>query len=181
MCPVSASAEELVRLATSVQRLPYAWPAPPDAASTAAAGAGTCAGKHALLARELTDAAIASTPLLVVGPLAPPLWPDLAREAGDLLEVHECLTVLTSWAGPLVVDITWHPAAVAAGLPGLDPDWDGHTDTVTAVPAVGPGYAVPRAGLRRAKELLRSRLYGGDQRARRDELLAEIARRAGGL
>ena len=117
----------------------------------------------------------------MVGPLAPSLWPDLADEAGDLLEVHECLTVMTSWAGPLVVDVTWHPAAVAAGLPGLDPDWNGHTDTVTAVPAVGVGYAVPRADLRRAKELLRNRLYRGDQRARRDGLLAEIARRAGAL
>jgi len=54
----------------------------------------------------------------VVGALSPPLWPDLVEAAAGLLEVHECLTVLTSWAGPLTVDVTWHPQAVAAGCQG---------------------------------------------------------------
>lgn len=173
------TAADLVVEARGVQALPYRWPAPPDAASTLAAGAGTCAGKHALLAERLVERGLTCAPLLVVGPLAPALWPDLAEEAGGLQEVHECLTVLTPWAGPLTVDVTWHPRAVAAGLPGLPPTWDGACDTPVAVPPSGPGHAVPVDRLRSAKEALRSRLYSAADRERRDRVLAEIARRAG--
>lgn len=67
----------LIAWASRVQQMPYRWPAPPDAASTRDAGAGTCAGKHALLAEELLAAGVHSRPLLVVGPLVPELWPDL--------------------------------------------------------------------------------------------------------
>lgn len=169
----------LIELALGVQQLPYRWPAEPDAASTEAAGAGTCAGKHALLAERLESVRIYSSPLLVVGPLAPSLWPDLAEEADGLLEVHECLTVLTPWAGPLTVDVTWHPGAVAAGLPGMTTEWDGRSDLPTAVAAIGPGYSVERSSLRDSKEKLRDRLYTQEQRERRDRILAEIARRAG--
>ncbi|QYJ03540.1 hypothetical protein KUV85_14570 [Nocardioides panacisoli] len=174
-------AEELVSLASGVQQLPYRWPAPPDAASTESAGAGTCAGKHSLLAQRLDRVGIRSAPLLVVGPLAPALWPDLVEDAAGLLEVHECLTVSTTWAGPLVVDVTWHPAAVAAGLPGLDSDWDGRSDTRVAVDPVGPGYAVDSDRLRELKEKLRARIYSEAQRERRDRVLAEIAVRASEL
>ncbi len=90
--PGRATAADLVAEALAVQALPYRWPAPPDAASTRAAGAGTCAGKHALLAERLAQRGLTCAPLLVVGPLAPALWPDLAEEAGGLQEVHECLT-----------------------------------------------------------------------------------------
>lgn len=173
--------EALAELSRSVQALPYRWPAPPDAASTAAAGTGTCAGKHALLAQHLQAAGLDALPLLVVGALAPPLWPDLVEAAAGLLKVHECLTVLTSWAGPLTVDVTWHPQAVAAGLPGLPRGWDGRHDTPVAVKPVGAGYAVPRLQLRQAKEALRARLYRDDDRARRDALLATIAQRAADL
>lgn len=173
--------EVLVELSRSVQVLPYRWPAPPDAAGTQAAGAGSCAGKHALLTERLHDAGLQARPLLVVGPLAPALWPDLVTAATGLLEVHECLTVLTPWAGPVTVDVTWHPAAVRAGLPGLPDDWDGRSDSPVAVDPVGAGYAVPRSQLRQAKEALRYRLYDGDDRARRDEVLATIARRASAL
>ncbi|ROR90840.1 hypothetical protein [Nocardioides aurantiacus] len=172
------SRSRLVDLAHDVQRLPYRWPAPPDAASTERAGAGTCAGKHALLAQRLASVGLVSGPLVVVGPLAPPIWPDLVGEADGLLEVHECLTVVTPWAGPVTVDVTWHPAAVAAGLPGLAPDWDGSSDTPTAVAPVGPGHAVDRTSLRGAKEKLRERLYSREERARRDRILREIAARA---
>jgi len=113
----------LVELSRSVQVLPYRWPAPPDAAGTEVAGGGSCAGKHALLAERLHSAGLQARPLLVVGPLAPRLWPDLVAVAAGLLEVHECLTVLTPWAGPVTVDVTWHPAAVDAGLPGLGDGW----------------------------------------------------------
>jgi hypothetical protein len=147
---VTVTSADLAEIASRVQAMPYAWPAPPDAASTRAAGRGSCAGKHAVLAEDLAARGLVSLPLLLVGPLAPPLWPDLAREADGLLEVHECLTVLTPWAGPLIVDVTWQPDAVRAGLPGIA-DWDGRTDTPTAIPAVGPGYAVPRDGLRACK------------------------------
>ena len=134
--------EVLVELSRTVQALPYRWPAPPDAAGTEAAGAGSCAGKHALLAARLHCAGLQARPLLVVGPLAPPLWPDLVAAAAGLLEVHECLTVLTPWAGPVTVDVTWHPAAVSAGLPGLPDGWDGWSDSPVAVN--------PAGGLRRA-------------------------------
>lgn len=172
--------QALVSLASHVQQMPYRWPAPPDAASTRDAGAGTCAGKHALLAEDLQAAGIHSRPLLIVGPLVPDLWPDLRERAGDLLEVHECLTVQTGWAGPLLVDVTWHPAAVRAGLPGTL-DWDGGTDMA---PAVEPTicHAVRRPPVLRAqKEALRARLYSRDDRDRRDEVLAEIAKRAARL
>jgi len=172
---------ELVRLAREVQWLPYRWPAPPDAASTEVAGAGTCAGKHALLAQRLGAAGLHCAPLLVVGTLAPSLWSDLADEADGLLEVHECLTVLTPWSGPLTVDITWHPAAVNAGLRGLREDWDGRSDTDTAVAVTGPGYAVAGSKLRAAKESLRNRLYTQEERRRRDRILKEIAVRAAAL
>jgi hypothetical protein len=114
--------------------------------------------------------------MLLVGPLVPSLWPDLQGPAGHLLEVHECLVVETPWAGPLLVDVTWHPAAVAHGLPGTL-DWDGLSDMV---PAVSPlrSYAVSRSELRTQKEALRSRLYSADERELRDEILAEIALRA---
>lgn len=175
----SAERELLVELAAGVQAMPYRWPAPPDADSTREAEAGTCAGKHALLAEELAEAGIASRPLFVVGPLAPSLWPDLADRAAGLLEVHECLTVQTPWAGPLLVDVTWHPAAIRAGLPGTL-DWSGDTDMV---PAVEPRtcHAVRRPGMRAQKEALRARLYDDADRARRDEILAEIATRAARL
>lgn len=172
------SSATLIELALAVQQLPYRWPAPPDAASTQSAGSGTCAGKHALLAERLESERIHSVPLLVVGPLAPSLWPDIIKGADGLLEVHECLTVLTPWAGPLTVDVTWHPAAVAAGLPGMTAEWDGRSDLPTAVAAIGPGYAVDRACLRDCKEKLRRRIYSAQQRERRDRILAEIARRA---
>lgn len=173
--------EVLGEFSRLVQALPYRWPAPPDAASTLAAGAGTCAGKHALLAQRVHSAGLDARPLLVVGPLAPPLWPDLVAASAGLLEVHECLTVLTPWAGPITVDVTWHPTAVAAGLPGLPDGWDGWSDSPVAVEPASAGYAVPRSQLRQAKEALRARLYDGDDRARRDALLATIARRASAL
>jgi len=113
---------------------------------------------------------------MIVGPLVPDLWPDLQAEDGDLLEVHECLTVETDWAGPLMVDVTWHPAAVRAGLAGTV-DWDGMSDMRCAVePAAA--YAVADTAFRTQKEFLRARLYSPEKRARRDNVLAEIADRA---
>lgn len=115
---------------------------------------------------------------MVVGALAPAIWPDLVDEADGLLEVHECLTVVTPWAGPLTVDITWHPAAVRAGLPGLGRDWDGCSDVEFAVAVTGCGYAVGESGFREAKEALRARLYSREERQRHDWTLKEIAVRA---
>jgi hypothetical protein len=162
-----------------VQSLPYTWPAPADAAWTRTNGAGTCAGKHALLAEELAAIGFYSRPLLMVGPLVPALWSDLLTDGEDLLEVHECLTVETAWAGPLLVDVTWHPAAVRHGLGG-SLDWDGRQDMAPAWLPIA-SYAVSRSGLRVQKEALRSRLYTPEQRARRDGTLAEMARRASTL
>ena len=158
--------------------MPYAWPSPPDAASARAKGSGSCASKHALLAEELLAAGIESLPLLVVGPLVPRvLAEDPEIEPGRYLpEVHECLTVLTSWAGPLRVDITWDPPLIERGLPGTL-NWDGHSDMSLAVGEGGPCWAVPKDSLRDAKEALRSRLYRQGERVLRDQTLAAMARR----
>lgn len=45
-----------------------------------------------------------------------------------------CVTVMTPWCGPLVADVTWPPAAVAAGLPG----------TVELDRDIGHGHRHPR-------------------------------------
>lgn len=160
----------------AVQEMPYAWPAPPDAASTRTAGVGTCAGKHAVLREDLALLDLPTQRLMVVGPLVPPLWPDLVARAGALLEVHECVVVATDWAGPLLLDVTWHPAAIRAGLAG-SLDWDGSADMACAVTA-SASYAVADEAFRSQKELLRTRLYSPAQRALRDEVLAEMAARA---
>ena len=175
----SDNQRRLVEQVHRVQRMPYRWPAAPDAATTREAGTGTCAGKHAVLAEDLHAVGVRSHPLLVVGPLVPEVWPDLRDKAGDLLEVHECLTVETDWSGPLLVDVTWHPAAIHAGLPGTL-DWDGHSDMT---PAVEPqvSHAVRRPVLRAQKEALRARLYSREDRQRRDAVLAEIGERAAQL
>lgn len=169
----------LVECVHRVQSLPYTWPAPPEAAWTRAAGRGTCAGKHALLAEDLRERGLRSRPLLMVGPLVPEMWPDLVAEGGDLQEVHECLTVETAWAGPLLVDVTWHPAAIQGGLSGTL-DWPGEHDMQPALSPVAC-YAVGRRQLRAQKEKLRERIYTPEQRVRRDDLLAELARRAAAL
>jgi hypothetical protein len=169
-------ADALKEAVARTQALPYTWPAPPDAASTRAAGAGTCAGKHAVLREDLDQLGLETRRLMVVGRLVPALWPDLLAGAEDLLEVHECLTVATAWAGPLLVDVTWHPAAVRAGLPGTL-DWDVNHDMICAVEPVA-SHAVADDVFRQQKELLRGRLYTPARRAQREELLAEMARRA---
>ncbi|MFN2537464.1 MAG: hypothetical protein ABR549_04830 [Mycobacteriales bacterium] len=173
------SPDALTAAVRAVQELPYAWPAPPDAASTRSAGFGTCAGKHAVLREDLAVLGLMTQGLMVVGALVPALWPDLVERAGDLLEVHECVTVETSWAGPLLLDVTWHPAAVEAGLAGTL-FWDGKSDMDCAVTPPA-SYAVADDRFREQKELLRSRLYSPAQRTVRDEVLAEMAQRAAAL
>ncbi len=116
--------------------------------------------------------------LMVVGPLVPDVWSDLQDAGRNLLEVHECLTVATSWAGPLLVDVTWHPAAVRAGLRGTLA-WDAASDMVCAVQPE-KSYAVG-GDFRAQKEKLRSRLYSAAERHKRDYVLTEIARRASEL
>ena len=169
---------DIAPIVRRVQAIPYAWPSPPDAESARASGTGSCASKHALLAEELLGVGIESLPLLVVGPLVPRiLAEDPAVAPGRFLpEVHECLTVLTPWAGPLRVDVTWDPPLIARGLPGTL-DWDGHSDMSLAVGEGGPCWAVPREGLRAAKEALRARLYRHGEREIRDRVLAAMARR----
>lgn len=167
---------DLLECVARVQSMPYSWPAPPEAAWTRAAGTGTCAGKHALLAEDLAAFGLRCRPLLMVGPLVPEVWPDLLAEGGDLQEVHECLTVETSWAGPLLVDVTWHPAAIRGGLSGTL-NWSGDHDMQPALAPVSC-YAVSRRHLRAQKEKLRDRLYTPGQRLRRDALLGELTRRA---
>lgn len=169
----------LVAAVERVQLLQYSWPGPPDATSARDTRRGTCAAKHALLRELLLDMGLRSSGILFVGPLAPDLWPDLQTKADGLMEVHECLTVETEWAGPLLVDVTWHPAAITAGLRGTL-NWDGRSDMMCAVNPVA-SYAVADEDFRNQKERLRSRLYTPDQRVLRDTILAEIAHRADGL
>jgi hypothetical protein len=167
-----------VALVCHVQAMPYAWPAPPAAASARKANAGSCASKHALLAEELEGLGLQTLPLFVVGRLVPPSLrsePEFAAGA-NLFEVHECLTVLTPWAGPVRVDVTWDPPLIRRGLPGTL-DWDGRGDMLLAVGEGGPCWSVAREGLREAKEALRARIYAPGQREVRDRVLAALARR----
>jgi hypothetical protein len=168
----------VIALVGWVQELPYVWPTPPDAAFARETNTGTCASKHALLAEELDALGIASLPLLVVGPLVPsPLNDDPEFATGARLpEVHECLTVITPWAGPLRVDVTWDPALAAHGLPATL-DWKATADMNLAVGEGGPCWSVPREGLRAAKEALRSRLYRPGERELRDDVLKKLAAR----
>ena len=101
--------------------------------------------------------------------------PEIAPGA-HLLEVHECLTVLTPWTGPLRVDVTWDPLLIQRGLPGTL-DWDGQSDMLVAVGENQPSWSVPREGLREAKEALRARLYRAGERRVRDKVLAAMAAR----
>lgn len=167
-----------IEVAEQIRAVPYVWPGGPDAEAVRRTGVGTCASKHALLAEELEGLGIASAPLLVVGPLVPEQLledPTIGRGC-RLVEVHEMLTVLTPWAGPVRVDISWDQPLVAKGLPGGS--WDGSTDMVPAVgDTAGPGWSVPPAQLRAAKEALRSRLYTRADRELRDAVLGAMSAR----
>lgn len=174
---MEAQRKRLIELAREVQALPYAWPVPHTAAYARENGEGSCASKHALLAEELAAAGIDSAPLLVVGPLVPPGFeddPEIAQASG-LVEVHECLSVTTPWAGPLRVDVTWDPPLIERGLPGAL-DWDGASDMPYAIGEAQETYAVPRKRLREMKEACRSRLYGPGERRTRDRALAAMVR-----
>jgi len=172
------SRARVVEAARAVQRLPFIWPGPPDADVARRTGSGTCASKHALLAECLDALGVTSVPLLVVGPVVPAILaddPELVAGRG-LLEVHECLTVLAPWAGPLRVDVTVDPPLAARGIPATL-DWDGASDMAVAVDAAAPGWSVPRADLRAAKEALRRRIYGPGERERRDAILQRLSDR----
>lgn len=166
--------ERCVQIVEEVRSLPYHWPGPPDAMAALREGRGTCASKHALLADRLEEIGIETAPLLMVGRLVPASLADRFPEAAGLLEVHECLTVSTPWAGPLAVDVTWDPALVVQGFPGVLP-WNGLDDMPFAIKPEGRAWAVPRHGLRAAKEAIRARLYTDAERALRDRTLAELA------
>jgi riboflavin synthase len=135
-----------------------------------------CASKHALLAEMLDALDVPSLPLLVVGPLVPAVAAhdtELARGRA-LLEVHECLTVVTPWAGPVRVDVTVDPPLAARGLPATL-GWEGASDMALAIDSAGPGWSVPRAQRRAAKKALRRRLYGPGERTERDAILRRLS------
>jgi hypothetical protein len=175
---MTTAIQRTIAIVRRVQAMPYAWPSQPDAASARAAGEGSCASKHALLSEELALIGLQSLPLLVGGSLVPRVLqadPELAPGA-HLSEVHECLTALTPWAGPLRVDASWDPVLIQHGLPGTL-DWDGKSDMLLAVGEGGPCWSVPREGLRKEKEALRLRLYRPGERELRDRVLAAMAQR----
>lgn len=164
--------EELIQVVEGVRALPYRWPGAPDADAALREGHGTCASKHALLARRLLDFGLESAPLLVLGRLIPRTLGGRKGldDATALLEVHECLTVFTPWAGPLIVDITWDAPLLSRGLPGAL-GWTGAEDMPFAVEPAGRAWSVPRGQLRPAKEAIRRRLYDPEQRLARDRAL----------
>jgi hypothetical protein len=168
----------VIEIVRQIQLFPYIWPTPPDATSARTLRAGSCASKHALLVEELEALGVRSQPMLVIGPLVPPILahdPDIAPGA-HLAEVHECLTVMSPWAGPLRVDVTWDPPLIGRGLAGTL-DWDGLTDMLVAVGERQPAWAVTRDVLREAKEALRARLYQPGEREIRDRALQAMAKR----
>lgn len=171
-----AAWHQVVRIVEDVRALPYVWPGPPEARAAKAAGRGTCASKHALVAEELAALGVGSRPLLAVGPLVPASLVDRAPFAvgAHLLEVHEYLTVSVPGVGPVVVDVTWDPPLVARGLPGVD-RWDGRSDLPVAVGPPLASWAPDPARLRAEKEALRGRLYRGDDRAVRDRVLRDLS------
>ena len=68
MAIITALKEQVIAVVSNVQRLPYSWPSPPDAASARHMGTGSCSSKHALLAEELEALDIPTLPLLLVLP-----------------------------------------------------------------------------------------------------------------
>lgn len=172
------SSAAAVRMVAEVQALPYRWPAVPDGASAAAAGAGSCASKHALLRERLSTVGVDSRPLFVVGPLVPEFLAADPEFVGgvSLLEVHECLTVTMPDVGAVRVDVTWDPPLVERGLAGTL-GWRGTSDMALAVGDSGPGWSPDPANLRFEKEALRARLYSPADRAIRDRVLAALSRR----
>lgn len=164
-----------------IQRKPFAWPGDTDTEAARRGRTSSGASKHALLAEGLEDLGLPCAPLLVTGRLVPSfLEHDPEFEDGvNLLEVHDCLVVLTPWAGPLRVDVTWDPPLIAYGLPGTM-DWDGASDMRLAVEGAGPGWTVPRRQLRSAKEALRKRLYAKGEQSVRDRILTALSRRVAG-
>lgn len=168
----------LVDVVHRLASLPYVWPCPPDAGSARASGSGSCASKHALLGEELAAIGISSRPLFVAGALVPPALaddPEISAGVG-LVEVHECLTVSVPGVGPCLVDVTWDPALLDAGLPGT-PVWDGASDMEVAVGSPAAWWAPDPGRLREEKEALRARLYGPSDREVRDRVLAAMASR----
>lgn len=172
----------LCRVVGQVAAVPYVWPGEPSAASVRAKGVGTCASKHALLAEELAALGIASSPVLVVGPLVPALVADdpAFAAARDLREVHELLTVSVPGVGPCRVDVTWDPPLVRAGLPG-QVGWDGCSDMALAVGETTEWWAPDRARLREEKEAVRARIYGPGEREVRDAALGALSERFAAL
>lgn len=154
------------------------WPSEPSAEAVRRTGVGSCASKHALLREELAALGVESRPMFVVGPLVPEMLhadPVIGLGAG-LVEVHEFLSVSVPGVGPCRVDVTWDPALVRAGLSGQT-DWDGSSDMALAVGEASAFWAPDPGRLREEKELLRSRLYSGADRARRDTTLAAMSER----
>jgi hypothetical protein len=170
------STDELIAVVADVQRVPYRWPSEPTAQSVYATGAGSCASKHALLAAELAALGVLSRPLLCIGPLVPSLLADhpVIADGANLVEVHELLTVDLPSFGPVLVDVTWDPPLIRAGLPGTL-DWDGASDMTSAVGSAQNWYAPDPVRLRNAKEALRRRMYSKEQRERRDRVLAAMS------
>lgn len=174
----SSQLKPAVELVNRVRALPFTWPAEPTAAAARRDRLGTCASKHALLREDLASIGIVALPMLVVGPLVPAVLADDPRfaEGLGLPEVHECLTVLTPWAGPVRVDVTYDDVLLDHGLPGSR-HWDGDSDMQLAIGEAACSWAVSVEGLRQSKERLRGRLYNAGERERRDLTLARLNNR----
>lgn len=112
----------------------------------------------------------------------PPNWlsdPSF-NESRQLLEVHELLTVSVPGIGPCRVDITWDPALINAGFPGLL-EWDGRSDMPVAIGEASSWWAPDPEHLREEKEALRARLYRRGERTLRDRALAMMSQRFGAI
>jgi transglutaminase-like putative cysteine protease len=130
--PVSAR----IALFEHVRDLPFRYPAPRDGREVLQQGAGSCSGKHNLLAALFRHAGLQVRHMLCThrfndSSMAFPEHMHGALQKNEILDVHDYLQVYVDgkW---IDVDATWPLALRDFGVPATE-DWDGKTSMVLSV------------------------------------------------